>query len=163
MSVEERRKQPVCGKCSKSTRKKPPGTWPTGWSCDSTEHKGSNSFTKEDCVWGFPTLASAEAQVGMCNWGMCGVCWKREQAKKTAVKAQPVCGKCSKCTRKKPPALSEQIAQAAKRGPKPWGRSKIMIVGEGRAGKSALANSIIGRPFSQTESTVGINQLTCDI
>jgi hypothetical protein len=30
-------------------------------------------------------------------------------------------------------------------------------------GKSAFANSIIGRPFEDTESTVGINQLTCDI
>ncbi|KAJ1434132.1 hypothetical protein B484DRAFT_429324 [Ochromonadaceae sp. CCMP2298] len=117
MSVEERREQPVCGKCGKCTRKKPPGTWPTGWGCDSAEHQGSNEFTDEDCVWGCPTVAY----------------------------------------------LSEQIAQAAKRGSKPWGRSKIMIVGEGRAGKSALANSIIGRPFSQTESTVGINQLTCDI
>lgn len=38
-----------------------------------------------------------------------------------------------------------------------------MIVGEGRAGKSAFANTIIGRPYTDTESTVGINQMTCDI
>lgn len=31
------------------------------------------------------------------------------------------------------------------------------------AGKTAFANSVIGRPFENTESTVGINQLTCDI
>lgn len=55
------------------------------------------------------------------------------------------------------------IQRALLKGKSEWGRSKIMIVGEGRAGKSAFANTIIGRPFSDTESTVGINQLTCDI
>ena len=44
-----------------------------------------------------------------------------------------------------------------------WGRSKIMIVGEGRAGKSALSNSLLGKAFSSTESTIGINQMTCMI
>ena len=48
-------------------------------------------------------------------------------------------------------------------GKKAWGRSKIMIVGEGRAGKTALSNSIIGKAFTETDSTVGINGLTCDI
>ena len=38
-----------------------------------------------------------------------------------------------------------------------------MIVGAGRAGKSAFANTIIGRPYTDTESTVGISQITCDI
>ena len=38
-----------------------------------------------------------------------------------------------------------------------------MIVGEGRAGKTALANSIIGKPFSDTASTIGINNLSCSI
>lgn len=53
--------------------------------------------------------------------------------------------------------------RALKRGKKAWGRSKIMIVGEGRAGKTALANSIIGKDFQSTDSTIGINHLTCDI
>ncbi len=44
-----------------------------------------------------------------------------------------------------------------------WGRSKIMIVGEGRAGKSALSNSLLGKAFSSTESTIGISQMTCMI
>jgi hypothetical protein len=48
-------------------------------------------------------------------------------------------------------------------GKKEWNRCKIMIVGEGRAGKTALSNSIIGREFYDTESTVGISQLTCDV
>ena len=55
------------------------------------------------------------------------------------------------------------IANALQAGGKDWGRSKILIVGEGRAGKTALANSIIGKPFEETESTVGISQLVCDV
>ncbi len=38
-----------------------------------------------------------------------------------------------------------------------------MIVGEGRAGKTALSNSMIGKPFADTDSTIGINALTCNI
>lgn len=57
----------------------------------------------------------------------------------------------------------EDFQRALQLGKKAWGRSKIMIVGEGRAGKTALANSIMGRNFVNTDSTVGINQLTCDI
>ena len=30
-------------------------------------------------------------------------------------------------------------------------------------GKTALANTLIGRPFEDTPSTIGINELTCDI
>jgi actin len=59
--------------------------------------------------------------------------------------------------------MAASISLALQKGRKEWGRSKIMIVGEGRAGKSAFANTIIGRAFTDTESTVGINQMTCDI
>jgi GTPase SAR1 family protein len=39
-----------------------------------------------------------------------------------------------------------------------------MIVGAGRAGKTALTRSITGEPFlSQLESTIGINELRCDV
>jgi GTPase SAR1 family protein len=38
-----------------------------------------------------------------------------------------------------------------------------MIVGEGRAGKTALANSILGRDYQPTDSTIGINNFTCSI
>ena len=48
-------------------------------------------------------------------------------------------------------------------GTKRWGRSKITIVGEGRAGKTGLANSIMGKTFKATESTVGINDLTLEV
>ena len=42
-------------------------------------------------------------------------------------------------------------------------RSKIMIVGEGCAGKTAFANSIIGKKFEETDSTVGINTFMCSV
>jgi len=42
-------------------------------------------------------------------------------------------------------------------------RSKIMIVGEGCAGKTAFANSIIGKKYEETESTVGINTFKCSV
>ena len=48
-------------------------------------------------------------------------------------------------------------------GYKVWRYSKIMIVGEGRAGKTAFSNSIIGKEFANTESTIGINNFTCDV
>ena len=55
------------------------------------------------------------------------------------------------------------IAAVNNKGTTKWCHSKMLLVGEGRAGKSALANSIIGKPFCDTPSTVGINELTCDI
>ena len=48
-------------------------------------------------------------------------------------------------------------------GSKAWNRSKIMLVGEGRVGKTALSNALMGKPFVETESTVGLTQLTCDV
>ena len=57
----------------------------------------------------------------------------------------------------------EEIQLAIGQGRRAWGRSKIMIVGEGRAGKTALANSLIGKRFEETTSTLGINQVTCDV
>jgi GTPase SAR1 family protein len=42
-------------------------------------------------------------------------------------------------------------------------RSKVMIVGEGCAGKTAFANSIIGEEYKETESTVGINTFMCSV
>ena len=56
-----------------------------------------------------------------------------------------------------------EIQLAISKGVKRWNRSKLCLLGEGRAGKTALANTIIGLDFVQTESTVGINRLTCDV
>jgi GTPase SAR1 family protein len=55
------------------------------------------------------------------------------------------------------------VTRALQRGSKEWRRSKLSVVGEGRAGKTALTNAILGRAFQDTDSTVGINQLTCDV
>jgi serine/threonine protein kinase len=55
------------------------------------------------------------------------------------------------------------MKEALSEGKKEWRRSKIMIVGEGRAGKTALANSILGRAYENLDSTIGINEFTCSI
>lgn len=48
------------------------------------------------------------------------------------------------------------LAAALSSGKARWGRSKLMLVGEGRAGKSALTNALRGREFMETASTAGI-------
>jgi GTPase SAR1 family protein len=55
------------------------------------------------------------------------------------------------------------LTEALSLGKKEWKRSKIMIVGEGRAGKTAFANSILGRAYEDMDSTIGINEFTCSI
>ena len=46
----------------------------------------------------------------------------------------------------------------------PYRHSKIMLVGPGRAGKTALANSLAGVPFVETTSTIGLEaNLTCTV
>ena len=40
-------------------------------------------------------------------------------------------------------------------GTQPWMRSKIMLVGAGRAGKSSLMRSLLGLSFRETPSTIG--------
>ena len=55
------------------------------------------------------------------------------------------------------------VQRAMALGSKPWNRSKIMLVGEGRVGKTALCNSMMGKSFVETESTVGLTKLTCDV
>eukprot|EP01038_Epipyxis_sp_PR26KG_P012515 gene12515-16785_t len=59
--------------------------------------------------------------------------------------------------------MKNEIQLAIKKGFKKWKRSKICLVGEGRAGKTATANTIIGIDYNETKSTIGINQITCDI
>lgn len=58
----------------------------------------------------------------------------------------------------------EQLPKVLEKKTCPWNRSKIMIVGPGRAGKTALTRSILGEPFEKDLiSTIGINQFTCDV
>ena len=52
------------------------------------------------------------------------------------------------------------LERAMALGSKPWNRSKVMLVGEGRVGKTALCNSMTGKPFVETESTSGF---TCQV
>jgi GTPase SAR1 family protein len=42
------------------------------------------------------------------------------------------------------------------------GRGNVYIVGEGRAGKTCVANSLMGIPYRETESTVGISRYQCE-
>jgi GTPase SAR1 family protein len=56
-----------------------------------------------------------------------------------------------------------ELQKVLEKGVKAWNRSKIMILGEGRAGKTALSNSLMGKPFEDTNSTIGINEFTCDV
>lgn len=39
-----------------------------------------------------------------------------------------------------------------------WNRSSIKLIGQGRAGKTALANNIMGKRFQPTDSTIGIQK-----
>jgi GTPase SAR1 family protein len=53
------------------------------------------------------------------------------------------------------------IENAVAVGERNWNRSKIMLVGEGRAGKTALARALLGKPFEcDSVSTCGIDQFT---
>lgn len=42
-------------------------------------------------------------------------------------------------------------------------QSQLMLVGPGRAGKTALANVLCGRPYEDTASTLGINETPISI
>ncbi len=61
------------------------------------------------------------------------------------------------------PSADDIRALLTEHNSKAWHRSKVMIVGEGRAGKTALANSIMGNEFRHTDSTIGINAITLKI
>jgi GTPase SAR1 family protein len=50
------------------------------------------------------------------------------------------------------PSQIARIQEAVKRGSKKWGRSKIMLMGEGRAGKTCLGRALLGKSFI-TDST----------
>ena len=55
------------------------------------------------------------------------------------------------------------MTKAASEFMQPWARGKLLIVGEGRAGKTALCRSITGQVFEETKSTVGIEAVTKDV
>ena len=53
--------------------------------------------------------------------------------------------------------------RAMEQGSKPWSRGQVMLVGDLGVGKTALCNSMLGKPFLETESTIGLTHLTCDV
>ena len=48
-------------------------------------------------------------------------------------------------------------------GCKRWAHARVMLVGEGRAGKTAVANSILGNGYQDTHSTVGTSLTWCTV
>jgi len=58
-----------------------------------------------------------------------------------------------------------KIAELLSIGSVEWNRSKIMLVGQGRAGKSCLIKSFLGEPFVENNpSTAGIdNDISCSL
>ena len=59
------------------------------------------------------------------------------------------------CVEEDVPVALMQLAM--EKGEKPWGRSTVMFVGAGRAGKTGTERSMLGYAFAHTESTIGIN------
>jgi GTPase SAR1 family protein len=61
--------------------------------------------------------------------------------------------------------MSDAFEQALRSNGRPFQYTRLCLVGEGRAGKTALANALCNRPFVQTESTVGARtdcmEVTC--
>ena len=57
--------------------------------------------------------------------------------------------------------FTAQLSRVLSRGSMTWRRSKILLVGPGRAGKTALARSLLGKEFVQTDSTIGVEQFGC--
>ena len=52
--------------------------------------------------------------------------------------------------------LERIAAFVSEQGGKACRMSRILLLGEGRVGKTALYNSLMGRPFEETSSTVGV-------
>jgi GTPase SAR1 family protein len=53
--------------------------------------------------------------------------------------------------------------EVIKKGKKSWNRTKIMLMGEGRAGKTCLGRALLGKPFENTSSTEALDTLAVGI
>ena len=51
--------------------------------------------------------------------------------------------------------LARRLEYCGSAGSKQWLHARLMLVGEGRAGKTAVANSILGKGYQNTHSTIG--------
>ncbi|KAK3248372.1 hypothetical protein CYMTET_42159 [Cymbomonas tetramitiformis] len=54
-----------------------------------------------------------------------------------------------------------QLEEASTWQKLPWRRARLMVVGEGRAGKTSLLRSLRGEPFTDTASTQGLEMHGC--
>ena len=46
----------------------------------------------------------------------------------------------------------------------PWRRGRLVLLGQGRAGKSSTVRSLVGKPFDSCQaSTVGVETASCEI
>jgi len=59
--------------------------------------------------------------------------------------------------------VDQAIAAAARDGGAPLGLSRLNLVGQGRAGKTALARALSGEGFKDTASTVGVEQRLMEV
>jgi hypothetical protein len=71
-------------------------------------------------------------------------------------------------TQKKWETISEERAEeclreAMRRGSKPLNTSRLNIVGEGRAGKTALLRAVSNKAFEDTTSTIGVKQSLLEV
>jgi len=58
--------------------------------------------------------------------------------------------------------LNQAYADALSKGSRPLRRSRLMILGEGRAGKSSLLRALTGKPFeADLASTAGVSMSDC--
>jgi hypothetical protein len=53
--------------------------------------------------------------------------------------------------------------QALEDGADKWMRSKLMLIGDGRTGKTSLLRSLLGKPFIDTDSTLGVAISACEV
>ena len=65
----------------------------------------------------------------------------------------------TKEVRQRETALQEAIQRQVRK----FNMAKMMVVGQGGAGKTCFMHSVLGMPYRETESTVGINALTCSV
>lgn len=62
------------------------------------------------------------------------------------------------------PRVQESVINAVSLNKKCWNRSKVMLVGQGRAGKSSLARVILGEKFvAKSPSTCGIDKFEVNV
>ncbi|EKX45745.1 hypothetical protein GUITHDRAFT_108203 [Guillardia theta CCMP2712] len=60
-------------------------------------------------------------------------------------------------------SLEAAFKQACECASAKWNRSQLSIVGKGRVGKTAFVRAILQKPFEHTESTIGMEGMTCEV